>query len=130
MKRNLNKAFLHYWAKIEEKPCSTFVQPITQDHFQNPKPGPLIKKSILHTLKLQGRTVETFEWAEEAKSRDVRNKDPRYQRLLKARALDPLSQKKLSSVQSKFMYLEQQMDEVNTKLDMEWDAHLEKCKVV
>ena len=78
---------------------------------------------------LQGRTVETFEWAEEAKSRDVRNKDPRYQRLLKARALDPLSQKKLSSVQSKFMYLEQQMDEVNTKLDMEWDAHLEKCKV-
>ena len=78
---------------------------------------------------MQGRTVETFEWAEEAKSRDVRNKDPRYQRLLKARALDPLSQKKLSSVQSKFMYLEQQMDEVNTKLDMEWDAHLEKCKV-
>jgi hypothetical protein len=95
-----------------------------------PKTCPSIKKSILHTLKLQGRTVETFEWAEEAKSRDVRNKDPRYQRLLKARALDPLSQKKLSSVQSKFMYLEQQMDEVNTKLDMEWDAHLEKCKVV
>ena len=23
-----------------------------------------------------------------------------------------------------------EMDEVNTKLDMEWDAHLEKCKVV
>ena len=79
---------------------------------------------------LQGKTVETFEWAEEAKSRDVRNKDPRYQRLLKARALDPLSQKRLSSVQSKFMYLEQQMDEVNTKLDLEWEAHLEKCKVI
>ena len=74
--------------------------------------------------------METFEWAEEAKSRDVRNKDPRYQRLLKARALDPLSQKRLSSVQSKFMYLEQQMEEVNTKLDLEWEAHLEKCKVI
>ena len=101
-------------------------------HYSRPLPKPKtrsINQKINTTLKLQGRTVETFEWAEEAKSRDVRNKDPRYQRLLKARALDPLSQKKLSSVQSKFMYLEQQMDEVNTKLDMEWDAHLEKCKV-
>ena len=78
--------------------------------------------------ELQGKTLETFEWAEEAKSRDVRNKDPRYQRLLKARALDPLSQKRLSRVQSKHMYLEQQMDEVNNKLDLEWEQHLDRCK--
>ena len=78
--------------------------------------------------ELQGKTLDTFEWAEEAKSRDVRNKDPRYQRLLKARALDPLSQKRLSRVQSKHMYLEQQMDEVNNKLDLEWEQHLDRCK--
>ena len=27
---------------------------------------------------LQSKTLESFEWAEEAKSRDIRNKDPRY----------------------------------------------------
>ncbi len=78
---------------------------------------------------LQQATIESFEWAEEAKSRDVRNKDPFYQRLLKGRALDPLSQKRLANVQSKYLYLEQQMEEANTKLDMEWEAHLEKSKV-
>ena len=54
----------------------------------------------------------------------------RYQRLLKARALDPLSQRKLSSVQSKYLYLEQQIEESNMKLDLEWEEHLDKCKVL
>ena len=53
----------------------------------------------------------------------------RYQRLLKARALDPLSQRRLSSVQSKYLFLEQQIEEANMKLDLEWEDHLEKCKV-
>ena len=52
----------------------------------------------------------------------------RYQRLLKNRALDPLSQRKLSSVQSKFMYLEQQLNEVNQALDIEWKEHLRITK--
>ena len=59
--------------------------------------------------QLQNETLESFHWTEEAKSREVRNKDPRYQRLLKNRSLDPLSQKKLSTVQSKYLFLEQQV---------------------
>ena len=43
--------------------------------------------------------------------------------------MDPLSQRKLSSVQSKYLYLEQQIEESNMKLDLEWEEHLDKCKV-
>ncbi len=78
--------------------------------------------------QLQNGTLECFEWAEEARSREARNKDPRYQRLLKSRGLDPLSQKKLSSVQSRFLFLDQQINEANHKLDLEWREHLRETK--
>ena len=52
----------------------------------------------------------------------------RYQRLLKGRSLDPLSQKKLSSVESKYLYLRQQLQETNAALDLEWNEHLRKNK--
>lgn len=48
----------------------------------------------------------------------------RYQRLLKSRSLDPMSQRKLSSVEAKFMYLDQQIHEVNQSLDLQWREHL------
>ncbi len=58
----------------------------------------------------------------------MRNRDPRYQRLLKNRSLDPLSQKRLSGVQAKFLHLEQQIEEVNAALDLEWKEHVRKTK--
>ena len=81
----------------------------------------------IHGLKTS--TLESFEWAEEARSRDLRQRDPRYQQLLKGRALDPLSQKRLSTVQSKYLYLDQQLNEVNNKLDLEWEEHVQSTKV-
>ncbi len=77
---------------------------------------------------LQTSILETFEWTEEARAREVRNKDPKYRRLLKNRSLDPLSQKLVSGVQSKYLYLDQQINEVNRKLDMEWRDHLQQTK--
>ena len=78
--------------------------------------------------QLQSSTLECYEWCEEARSRDTRNKDKKYQRLLKNRSLDPMSQKKLSGVQSKYLYLDQQIHEVNQALDMEWQAHVNNTK--
>ena len=39
-----------------------------------------------------------------------------------------MSQKKLSGVQSKYLYLDQQIHEVNQALDMEWQAHVNNTK--
>ncbi|XP_040563987.1 uncharacterized protein Nup214 [Lepeophtheirus salmonis] len=72
---------------------------------------------------LQNLNLEGFEWIEEARSRDVRNNDPKYLKALRGRALDPLSQKKLDNVLSKYMYLDQQLREVNNVLDVEWEDH-------
>eukprot|EP00095_Tigriopus_kingsejongensis_P002488 maker-scaffold64_size435223-snap-gene-2.25 protein:Tk02488 transcript:maker-scaffold64_size435223-snap-gene-2.25-mRNA-1 annotation:"nuclear pore complex protein nup214 isoform x3" len=74
--------------------------------------------------QLQAATLECYEWCEEARTRDIRNKDPKYQRLLRNRSLDPVSQKKLSGVVAKFMYLDQQINEVNQALDLQWKEHL------
>ena len=79
--------------------------------------------------QLKKGSLENCQWLEEAKSRQIRNKDPRYLQLLKGRALDPHSQKQLAKVQSKFMYLDQQINEINNKLDLEWEAHCRKTNM-
>ena len=76
--------------------------------------------------QLKMASLENCQWLEEAKSRQTRNRDPRYLQLLKGRALDPHSQKRLAKVQSKYMYLDQQINEINNKLDLEWEAHCRK----
>ena len=52
----------------------------------------------------------------------------RYRQLLKNRSLDPANQKKMSNLDAKFKYLEQQLQQVNEKLDLEWAEHLNKNK--
>ena len=92
------------------------------------------RKLLIETTSSQCREIsqikkyslENCQWLEEAKSRQTRNKDPRYLQLLKGRSLDPHSQKQLAKVQSKFMYLDQQIDEINNKLDLEWENHCRK----
>ena len=79
--------------------------------------------------QLKKQSLENCQWLEEAKSRQSRNKDPRYLQLLKGRSLDPHSQKQLAKVQSKYMYLDQQIDEINNKLDLEWEAHCRKTNL-
>ena len=90
--------------------------------------GEITASQQREVAQLQNDTLEIFHWTEEAKSREVRTRDPRYQRLLKNRSLDPLSQKKLSAVQSKYLFLEQQVEEVNQALDIEWKEHVRKTK--
>ena len=90
--------------------------------------GEITASQQREVAQLQNDTLEIFHWTEEARSREVRTRDPRYQRLLKNRSLDPLSQKKLSAVQSKYLFLEQQVEEVNQALDIEWKEHVRKTK--
>ena len=77
---------------------------------------------------LQKATFENSTWAEEAKSRLVRNNDPRYVQVLKSRSLDPKSQRILSKVEEKFSYVDLQLMELNNKLDLEWEEHCNNTK--
>ena len=77
---------------------------------------------------LQKATYENSTWAEEAKSRLVRNNDPRYVQVLKSRSLDPKSQRILSKVEEKFSYVDLQLMELNNKLDLEWEEHCNNTK--
>ena len=91
-----------------EEKASIKVNSETMERFSSDL-GEITASQQREIAQLQNETLETFHWTEEAKSREARNKDPRYMRLLKNRSLDPLSQKKLSTVQSKYLFLEQQV---------------------
>ena len=47
---------------------------------------------------------------------------------MKNRSLDPANQKKMTTLESKFKYLDQQLQQVNEMLDTEWEQHLNKSK--
>ena len=110
-----------------EEKASIKVNSETMERFSSDL-GEITASQQREIAQLQNETLESFHWTEEAKSREARNKDPRYQRLLKNRSLDPLSQKKLSTVQSKYLFLEQQVEEVNQALDIEWKEHVRRTK--
>ena len=94
-----------------EEKASIKINSETMERFSSDL-GEITASQQREIAQLQNETLETFHWTEEAKSREARNKDPRYMRLLKNRSLDPLSQKKLSTVQSKYLFLEQQVNKI------------------
>ena len=103
--------------------------------------------------ELRSSTLETFGWLEEARSREGTAEDCKYLQLLRARPLDPRSQRQLASLRAQFLYCEQQVCPAVTigseltsgnqlqlnrddsqveggsrKLDLQWEAHTARLK--
>merc|ERR1719391_1591610 len=93
-------------------------------------------KDVIETTKcqnaeiseLRSSTLETFGWLEEARSREGTAEDCKYLQLLRARPLDPRSQRQLASLRAQFLYCEQQVEEGSRKLDLQWEAHTARLK--
>ncbi|XP_023241525.1 nuclear pore complex protein 14-like isoform X2 [Centruroides sculpturatus] len=71
----------------------------------------------LHNLK--SLVLETFAMIEDARSREMKSKDPLYYSLLKSRALDPISARKLKEIRCLYRYVDNQLQELHSKLDQE-----------
>ena len=80
----------------------------------------------IHNLK--NDCLEAFEMTEECKNMHDRNNHPQYRRLLKSRALDPASGKKMKEIRTHYQYVLGSLREVNEKLDSEWDMQKDKRK--
>ncbi|GBN12179.1 hypothetical protein AVEN_20308-1, partial [Araneus ventricosus] len=48
--------------------------------------------------------------------------------MLRERALDPLTAKRMQKIEQHYLYLSTQLQEVNNKLDQDWFEYLEKKK--
>ena len=59
--------------------------------------------------ELRSSTLETSGWLEEARSREGTAEDCKYLQLLRARPLDPRSQRQLAGLRDQFLYCEQQV---------------------
>ena len=77
---------------------------------------------------LRASTLETFSWLEEAVARDRSGVEHKYQQLLRARPLDPRSARMMDKLRSQLFYCEQQVEEVGTVLDSQWEDHVTKLK--
>ena len=93
-------------------------------------------RDIIETTKCQSSEIfalrpsilETFSWLEEAVARDKSEVEHKYQQLVRARPLDPRSQRMMDNLRSQLFYCEQQVEEVGTVLDSQWDQHVTKLK--
>ncbi|CAN7994272.1 unnamed protein product, partial [Ixodes hexagonus] len=68
--------------------------------------------------------LETFAMLEEGRTQELRNRDPRFAGLLKGRGLDPTTAQRLAEVRQLRQYLEAQLREVHSRLDLDWQEHL------
>ncbi|KFM63125.1 Nuclear pore complex protein Nup214, partial [Stegodyphus mimosarum] len=82
--------------------------------------------SDFHSLK--NVLLESFVMVEEANSRERRKNDHSYISMLKDRALDPMTAKRMQKINQLYQYLHNQLREVNDKMDRDWVEFLEKKK--
>ncbi|XP_054169165.1 nuclear pore complex protein 14-like [Oppia nitens] len=81
------------------------------------------------TTTLHSSLIESFSLIEEAKSIIDRNVDPNYRNLLKQRALDPMTARRMKEIHSLNEYIEIQLRELDAKFEQEWYEWLDKRKV-
>ncbi|XP_042909550.1 nuclear pore complex protein Nup214 isoform X2 [Parasteatoda tepidariorum] len=80
----------------------------------------------IHDLK--NALLESFVMVEDANTRERRKNDHLYLSLLRERALDPVTAKRLKQIEQHYMYLSTQLQEVSNKIDQDWFEYLEKKK--
>ncbi|XP_013420263.1 nuclear pore complex protein Nup214 isoform X2 [Lingula anatina] len=80
--------------------------------------------SEIHSLKSD--VLEAFTQLEECHVRQQRNMEPRYQQLLKSRALDPMSTAKMKQLRAVTQNIEKTLNDANFKLDEEWENQQDK----
>ncbi|GBN80445.1 Nuclear pore complex protein Nup214 [Araneus ventricosus] len=80
----------------------------------------------IHSLK--NILLESFVLVEQAHSKERRKNDHSYISMLRERALDPLTAKRMQKIEQHYLYLSTQLQEVNNKLDQDWFEYLEKKK--
>ncbi|KAG8195194.1 hypothetical protein JTE90_027938 [Oedothorax gibbosus] len=80
----------------------------------------------IHSLK--NVLLESFVMVEKANSRERRKNDHSYISMLKDRALDPMTAKRMQNIDQHYLYLSTQLQEVRNKLDQDWFEYLEKKK--
>lgn len=78
----------------------------------------------VHTLR--SLVFETFALLEEARTRDLRNRDPQYAGLLRDRGLDPVAAQRLAEARRLRHYVEEQLREVHARLDLDWQEHVDQ----
>jgi hypothetical protein len=81
------------------------------------------------TTILQSSLIESFALLEEAKSIMDRNVDPKYRFLLKQRALDPITARRMHEINNLNEYIQIQLRELDSKFEQEWCEWLEKRKI-
>lgn len=74
--------------------------------------------ATLHSAVLEGFTL-----LEEADLQKNKINNPRHHNVLASRPLDPYSRRKLEEIRALYQYLQGELEEVNTRLDMDWAQH-------
>ncbi|KAJ8300435.1 hypothetical protein KUTeg_021954 [Tegillarca granosa] len=93
-------------------------------------------QEIRKTTKEQNKEIEEQKslcldlhaMIEDCRVREQRNYDPKYEHLLRSRALDPASQEQLRQLQQQFQILDQGLRDVDAILDQEWDDYQNQRK--
>lgn len=83
-----------------------------------------MEKTYSDVHGLRSLLFETFALLEEARTRYLRNRDPQFAGLLRDRDLDPISANRLSEARRLQRYVKQQLQEVHTRLDLDWEEQV------
>lgn len=87
-----------------------------------------MKKTHSDVHGLRNLMFETFALLEEARTRYMRNRDPQFVGLLRDRSLDPISASQLSKARRLKRYVKVQLQEVHTRLDLDWEEQVARHK--
>ncbi|KAL1424772.1 hypothetical protein MTO96_019917 [Rhipicephalus appendiculatus] len=87
-----------------------------------------MEKTYSDVHGLRSLLFETFALLEEARTRYLRNRDPQFAGLLRDRDLDPISANRLSEARRLQRYVKEQLQEVHTRLDLDWEEQVAHSK--
>ncbi|XP_046398369.1 nuclear pore complex protein Nup214 isoform X2 [Ischnura elegans] len=71
--------------------------------------------------------MEAFAWVEEARSRHLYSKNPRYLHLAMVQELDPVIKKHMVGIGNRVHYLDSQLQQLDSSLDNQWATFQEAC---
>ncbi|XP_071450625.1 nuclear pore complex protein Nup214 [Hetaerina americana] len=71
--------------------------------------------------------MEAFAWVEEARSRNLYSKNPRYLHLAMVQELDPVIRKHVMAIRNRVHYLDTQLQQMDSSLDNQWAMLQDAC---
>ena len=76
--------------------------------------------------ELKSLWLESMARFEECRMMNARNTDPNYEAMLRERPIDPVRNEKLRGIHTHCLYIDTEIQKIDTALDEEWDTYIKR----